>query len=177
MPNAKALQEKQATVASLTEKMKESSSGIFVDYKGINVFNDTKLRRELREANVDYAVYKNTMLRFAAKNVGFDALDPIFKGTTAFAVSRDDQVLPAKILCEYAKKSNGKFKIKAGFVDGKAISSAEVTALSELPPKEMLLARVVGGLNAPISGLVTVLNGNIRGLAVALNAIREQKQG
>lgn len=175
MPNAKVLEQKKQDVAELAERMKNASSGVFVDYKGINVVDDTKLRRELREANVEYTVVKNTLTKRAAAEVGFSDLDPILNGTTALATSTDDQVLPAKILCEFAKKSGDKFNIKAGFVDGRVISSEEVQTLSELPPRDMLIARVLGGFNAPISGLVNVLNGNIRGLVVALKAIADQK--
>ncbi len=176
MPNANVLKEKQAIVAELAEKMRSASAGVLVDYKGITVENDTKLRRELRQAGVEYAVVKNTLTRFAAKEVGFDALDEHLNGTSALAISPSDPVAAAKILCEYAKK-NDKFKIKAGFVDGKLITAEEVKALADLPPKEVLIAKVLGGFNAPISGFVNVLNGNIRGLAVALNAILEQKNG
>lgn len=175
MPNAKVLEEKKAIVADLANKMKSASSGVLVDYKGISVADDTKLRAELRKNGVEYAVVKNTLTRFAAKEVGFDALDELLNGTTALAISMDDLVAPAKILCDYAKKSAGKFSIKAGFVEGRVISAAEVSDLAELPSKEVLVAKMLGSMQSPISGLVNVLNGNIRGLAVALNAIAEQK--
>lgn len=175
MPNAKVLSEKQAIVAELAEKMKNAAAGVLVDYKGINVADDTKLRRELREAGVEYAVVKNTLTLFAAKQVGFDALEPVLNGTTALAVSMDDPVAAAKILSKYAKGADGKFSIKAGFVDGKLISPAEVDNLAKLPSREVLIAQVLGGLNAPISGFANVLNANLRGLVVALNAIAEKK--
>ena len=138
------------------------------------VDQDTKLRRELREGNIEYTVVKNTLTRFAAKQVGFDGLDEILNGVTSLAVSMDDPLAPAKMIAAFQKKG-GKLKIKAGFIDGKVIGEQEVQALADLPPKEVLIAMVLGGLNAPISGFVNVLNGNIRGLAVALNAIAEQK--
>jgi large subunit ribosomal protein L10 len=175
MPNAKVLEEKKAALAALAEQIKNASAGVLVDYKGINVADDTKLRRELRAAGVEYAVVKNTLLRFAIEEVGFDALAPVLKGPTALATSAADPVAPAKILNEYARKSNGKFQIKAGFVEGRVVTPVEVGTLADLPPREVLLARMLGGLNAPISGLVNVLNGNIRGLAVALAAIAEKK--
>lgn len=176
MPNAKVLEDKKAIVAELTEKMKKASSGVLVDYKGINVADDTKLRKEMREAGVEYAVYKNTMIRFAADAAGLGKLDKVLSGTTALAISENNLVAPAKIVSEYVKKLKDKFEIKAGFVEGNVISAAEVVALAELPPKEVLVATVLAGFNAPISGFVNVLNGNIRGLAVALNAILEKKQ-
>ncbi len=176
MPSKKVLDEKKLIVQELTEKFQSSVSGVFVDYKGITVEQDTKLRRDLRAAGVEYSVVKNTLTRFAANNVGFEALDPILNGTTALAVSKTDLVAPAKILSEFAKKNN-KFTIKMGFVEGKLIDAKGVAELAELPPKEVLIAKVLGGFNAPISGLVNVLNGNMRGLVVALNAIAEKKAG
>lgn len=177
MPSQSVLAQKQKFVAELAEKIKNAGAGVLVDYKGINVADDTKLRRELRKSGVEYTVVKNTLLNLAFKEIGYEELIPHLKGTTALALGADDQVAPAKILCEYAKKSNGKFKIKAGFIDGRPITAAEVSALAELPPREILVAKVLGTLNAPITGLVNVLNGNIRGLVVALNAIAEKKAG
>lgn len=175
MPNAKVLEEKRALVAALTEKMKNASAGVLVDYKGINVADDTKLRRDLRNAGVEYSVIKNTMLRFAVDALEMNALDDQLNGTTALAISPEDPVAAAKILTEFAKK-NDKFKVKGGFVDGKALTTAEVAALAELPSREVLIARVLGGFNAPISGLVGVTSGLLRGLAVALSAIAEKKE-
>ncbi|MDR0294299.1 MAG: 50S ribosomal protein L10 [Oscillospiraceae bacterium] len=174
MPNAKVLERKKAVVVELAGAMKNAATGVLVDYKGISVEADTKLRVELRKAGVTYKVVKNTLMRRAVQGIGLEALGPVLNGTTALAVS-GDAVAPAKILCEYAKKSGDKFKIKAGFVEGRVINVAEVQTLAELPPREQLIARALGGLNAPISGLVSVLNGNLRGLAVALNAIAEKK--
>lgn len=174
MPSAKVLESKKKIVEDLSQKLKNANSGVLVDYKGITVADDTKLRADMRKAGVEYAVVKNTLTRFACKEAGLTGLDDILNGTTALAISLTDPVAPAKILSEYAKK-NEKFKIKAGFVDGKVIGVDGVKALAELPPKEVLIAKVLGGFNAPISGLVNVLNGNIRGLVVALNAIAEKQ--
>ena len=176
MPNAKVLAEKQAIVAALTEKLQNSVSGVFVDYKGITVADDTALRAEMRKSEVDYEVVKNTLVRLASDKAGFSEFDSILNGNTALAVSATDPVAPAKILCEYAKKlGEDKFVIKAGFVDGRAITPDEIKALAELPSKEVLVATVLGTMNAPITGFVRVLNATITGLAVALNAIAEQK--
>ena len=174
MPNAKVLEEKRALVAALTEKMKNASAGVLVDYKGINVADDTKLRRDLRNAGVEYAVIKNTMLRFAVDELGLKELEQHLQGTTALATSEKDPVAAAKILTEFAKK-NDKFTVKGGFVDGKALTTAEVAALAELPSREVLIAKVLGGFNAPISGFVGVTSGLLRGLCVALNGIAEKK--
>jgi large subunit ribosomal protein L10 len=125
--------------------------------------------------DTDYAVVKNTLLRFAANNTGLGGLDPFLNGTTALAISTTDPVAPAKILSEYAKKNDSTIKIKAGFVEGKTISATEVNDLAELPSREVLVAQVLGTLLAPITGLANVCNTNIRGLAVALAAIAEKK--
>jgi len=175
LPSEKVLQQKAEVVADLKQKLEKSVAGVLVDYKGISVANDTKLRKELREAGVDYAVVKNTLLRFAAKDVGYEGLSSVLEGTTALAVSETDPVAAAKILAKYAEDSKGAFKIKAGFVEGKVLDANSVNELAKLPSREVLVARVLGGLNAPISGFVNVLNGNIKGLVVALNAIAEKK--
>ena len=157
MPNAKVLSEKQAIVASLTEKLQNASAGVLVDYKGITVAEDTALRAELRKNNVEYAVVKNTLLRFAAKNCGLDELDGVLNGTTSLAICNDDPVAPARVINDFAKKCNGHFEIKGGFMDGKVMALNEVMALAEIPPLPILRAQVLGTMLAPISGLACVL--------------------
>ncbi len=174
MPSQKILEQKKQVVADLTEKIKSSCAGVLVEYKGINVSDDTKLRKELREANVSYKVVKNTLLSRAASEAGLEGLEPVLEGTTALAVSEDDYVAAARILCGFAEK-NDFFKVKSGFIDGKVVKVSEIEALSKLPSKEVLVAKALGGLNAPITGFVTVLNGTLKGLVVALNAIAEKK--
>ena len=132
MPNAKVLSEKQAIVASLTEKLQGAAAGIIVDYKGITVAEDTALRAECRKNEVDYAVVKNTLLRFAFNNVGLNELDEQLNGTTALAVA-SDPVAPARVIADYAKKLNGKFEIKGGFMDGKVVDMATINALAAIP--------------------------------------------
>lgn len=173
MPSEKVLQEKQEAVKELAEKLKASKSVVLADYRGLTVEQDTELRNALRKAGVEYKVVKNSLTRFAAKEVGLDGLDEFLSGPTSVAIS-DDPVAPSKVLSEYAKKYE-KLELKAGVVEGKIIDVAGIKALAELPPREVLIAKVLGGFNAPISGFVNVLNGNIRGLVVALNAIAEQK--
>lgn len=165
MPSQNILTEKQALVAALKEKIANGVSGVIVDYKGISVANDTKLRHDLREAGVEYAVVKNTMLRLAIKGTDFEGLNDVLEGTTALAIASEDAIAPAKILNKFAEASKGAFTIKAGFMDGKVMSAAEVSAIANLPGREGLL-----------SMLCSALQGNIRGLAVALNAVAE-KQG
>ena len=174
MPSEKILQEKQAAVAEIVNTLNGSISGVLVSYQGITVADDTKLRADLRKAGVKYKVLKNSLLNFAVKEAGLAGLTEVLEGTTALAVNTEGETAAAKILCEYAKK-NEKFVIKAGFVEGNVIDADNVKALAKLPSKEVLIAQVLAGFNAPITGLVNVLNGNIRGLAVALNAIAEKK--
>ena len=175
MPSAAILEQKKQVVADLVGKLQNSVTGVVVDYKGISVADDTKLRKELREAGVDYAVVKNTLLRLATAQTGLEGLDPVLEGTTALAVSDSDYVAAARILCDYASK-NDNFKIKAGFVEGDVLDTQGVEALAKLPSREVLIAQTLGGLNAPITGFVGVLNANLRNLVYALNAIAE-KQG
>lgn len=156
MPSAKVLEQKQQIVSDLTEKLQTAVAGVLVDHRGLTVEEDTALRRELREAGVEYSVVKNTLTRFAAKNVGFDELDPILNGPTALALSFSDVVAPAKVLCGFAKK-NEKLEIKSGFMDGKVISLDEIKALADTPSKEVLIAKIMGSLNAPVSKLVRTL--------------------
>ncbi|MDR0446025.1 MAG: 50S ribosomal protein L10 [Oscillospiraceae bacterium] len=156
MPNAKVLSEKKATVEALTGRL-GGLSGVLVDYSGITVAEDTELRARMRAENVDYAVVKNTLLRFAVKNVGFEALEPILNGTTSMATSMTDAVSPAKIIKEYSAKLAPRFVIKGGFYDGKVISVAEVESLASIPALPVLQARVLGTMLAPITSLAVVL--------------------
>ena len=157
MPNAKVLSEKQAIVAALSEKLQNAAAGLIVDYKGITVAEDTTLRAQCRENNIDYAVVKNTLLRFAFDNVGLGELDDQLNGTTSLAVCQDDPVAPARVIAEFAKKINGKFEIKGGFMEGKVISMDTVNALASIPALPVLQAQVLGTMLAPISALACVL--------------------
>ena len=157
MPNAKVLSEKQAIVADLTNKLQNAAAGVLVDYKGITVAEDTALRAELRKNNVEYAVVKNTLLRFAVNNCGMNELDSLLNGTTSVAICQDDPVAPARVINDFAKKIDGRFEIKGGFMDGKAMPLDEVLALANIPPLPVLQAQVLGTMLAPISGLACVL--------------------
>lgn len=174
MPSEKILAEKQQYVAELKESLSSACVGVIVSYKGITVAEDTKLRKDLREAGDTYRVVKNTLLSRALKDAGIEGLDHVLEGTTAIAYSEDNYVSGAKILSAFAEK-NKKFEIKAGFVDGAPVDVESVKQLAELPSKEVLVAKALGGLNAPITGFVTVLNGTLKGLVVALNAIAEKQ--
>ena len=156
MPSQKILEEKKQIVSSLAEQFKTAVSGVFVDYCGLTVEQDTQLRNKLREAGVEYKVIKNTLTRFAAKEVGFDELDPILNGPTSLALSMTDEVAPAKVIADFAK-DNEQLEIKAGFLDGKVLALDEVTKLAATPNRETLIAKMLGSLNAPISNLARTL--------------------
>lgn len=174
MPSEKILEQKKEVVNSLSQIIKDANGIVLADYRGLTVEQDTQLRNALRKAGIEYRVVKNTMTRFAMKENGLEDISPYLNGPTAMALS-SDPTAPAKLLSEYAKKFD-KLQIKAGVVEGKVIDLDGVKALADLPSREVLIARVLGGFNAPITGLVNVLSANIRGLAVALNAILEQKE-
>lgn len=176
MPSNKILEEKKQIVSVLSQQLKTAHTGVIVDFRGINVETDTKMRKQMRESGSSYKVVKNTLLRLALKEAGIEGLDPtVLEGTTALALNTEDYVAPAKILNDCAEK-NKALKIKAGFIDGKVASADEIKTLAALPPKEILLSEVLRGLNGPISGFVTVLNGTLKGLVVALNAIAEKEK-
>lgn len=156
MPSEKVLEQKKQAVVELSETLKNSCTGVLVNYKGISVADDTKLRKELREAGVKYAVVKNTLLNFASKNVGLDSLSDVLTGTTAIATSGDDYVAAARILCKYADTSKT-FKVKSGFLDGKVIGVDTINDLAKLPSREILLASVCNVFNAPIASFARAI--------------------
>lgn len=156
MPNEKVLEAKKAQVAQVAEAINGASTGVLLDYRGLTVDEDTKLRNDLRAAGVKYFVVKNTLLRLAANQVGLEELDSMLHGPTALALS-EDPVAPAKILFDFAK-DNDKVEIKTGFMDGKVLSMDELTALAKTPSKDTLIAKIMGSLNAPVSDLVRLLD-------------------
>ncbi|MBE7011887.1 MAG: 50S ribosomal protein L10 [Ruminococcaceae bacterium] len=157
MPSAKVLENKKTVVAAITERLKNAQAGVIADYRGLTVAQDTELRKQLREAGVEYTIVKNTLTRFAANEVGLGELDGVLHGPTALATSDSDVVAPAKILVEFAK-NNEQLEIKAGFVDGKVIDAEEVKVYASIPSKEVLISKMMGSLQAPISSLVRALD-------------------
>ena len=157
MPSEKVLLAKQEKVAVLTETLKKAVSGVLVDYKGITVEEDTKLRRELREAGVTYTVEKNSTLRFALKNAGLDDLTSVLDGTTAIAISCDDQTAPARVLGGFASSVENRFNLKAGFIGQEIYNEKQVIALSKIPSKEILLSQLVGSLQGPMQKLAAIV--------------------
>ncbi len=166
LPNAKVLSEKQAIVEALAQRIGKANSGVLVDYKGINVEEDTALRRELREAGIEYTVVKNTLLRFALDRCSLDGLDSLLNGTTSLATTHGDPIAPIRIVSEFAKKLNDKFEVKGGFMEGKVLSTTELSEIAQLPGKDALYSKVLGTMLAPITSL-----------AVVLGQILEQKGG
>lgn len=156
MPSEKVLEAKKAQVVEIIEAIKGATTGVLVDYRGLTVEEDTKLRNDLRAAGVRYFVVKNTLLRLAANETGLSELDSILHGPTAIALS-EDAVAPAKVISDFAK-DNEKFEIKSGFMDGKVLSMDEISQLAKTPNKETLIAKMMGSLNSPISGLARLLS-------------------
>jgi large subunit ribosomal protein L10 len=168
-------QNKEVIVEEIRKKFTNSKAVVVTDFRGLNVAQDTKLRKSLREAGIEYNVLKNTLVSLAIKDLGLDDLEEYLTGPTAIAFSEEDLVAPAKLISKYSQEFKS-LKIKGGVVEGKVIDMDGVKALAELPPKEVLLAQLLAGMQAPISGLVNVLQGNIRNLVYALDAVKNQKE-
>jgi len=158
MPNAKVLENKKAIVDELAAKIQGATATVFVDYKGINVAQDTTLRNQFRAASVEYTVVKNTLTRFATRNAGFDQFDEMLNGTTSMACTTGDPIAPARIVCEFAKKNKDVIKIKGGIVEGHVLTVDQLKSFGELPSKDALIAQVLGTFLAPISSLAVVLD-------------------
>ena len=165
MPSNSILEQKKAIVADLAEQIKVSPAGVVVNYQGITVEDDTKLRSELRKAGVEYTVVKNTLTSKACDLIGFEGLKDQLIGMTALATCESDPIAPAKILNAYAKDHEN-FVLKAGFVDGELLDAAGVKELADTPSKEVLIGRLMGSLQ---SGLY--------GFAYAIQAIIDKAEG
>ena len=153
MPSQKILESKQKFVEELAEKLKNSACGVLVDYKGINVADDTAMRKSLREADVDYFVVKNSLLKRAAEKAGLEGLDAHLEGTTAIALSKEDIIIAPKLIYKQVEASKGTFSIKVGFIDGKAITAEEVTEYAKLPDKNTLVSKLLFVLQSPMQKL------------------------
>jgi large subunit ribosomal protein L10 len=168
-------QQKIELVKDLTEKIKVAKTAIFVDFKGLKVKDSTDLKKALRAEGVDYVVVRKTLLDIALKNAGIEEISTkTMDGQVALSLSNTDEVSGAKIIDTFAK-TNENIKMLGGVLGKQVMTAAEVKALAKIPSKEELLAKLVGTLNAPVSGFVNVLAGNLRGLVQVLNAIKEQK--
>lgn len=164
MANAKVIQAKQESVDAVTAKLRESATTVVVDYRGLNVAQVTELRKQLREAGIEFSVLKNTLLRRATAAAELTELDSVLTGPTAIAFSGEDAVAPAKILNDFAKK-NDALKLKGAVVEGRVIGVEEVKALAELPSREGLLSMLLSVLQAPV-----------RNFALAVKAVAEKEE-
>lgn len=165
------LEKKQAYVKEISEKIKNADAGIIISYKGINSKEVTQMRKELREADVDYFVIKNTMLKLAAEEAGFDFSNELV-GTTAIALCKDEPIAVSKILTNYAKKLEGttEFRIKTGFLNNEIIEVEKIKEIGSLPSREQLLSQLLNVMISPISGLAICIN------AIAENKANESSQ-
>ncbi|MCL4498740.1 MAG: 50S ribosomal protein L10 [Chloroflexi bacterium] len=168
--------EKQAVVEEVKEKFGRAKGVVLTEYRGLNVEQISVLRRKLREQGVEYHVLKNTLVKIAIKDTGLEDLEAHLVGPTAIAFGFDDPVVAAKVLSDFARSVKA-LVLKAGVVEGKVVDGEGIQAIATLPSREVLIAKVLGGMQSPISGLVYVLNGPIQKLAMALGQIAKQKEG
>lgn len=148
---------KQPIVAEISELLNGAASAVVVDYRGLTVEQDTQLRKKLRESEVSYKVYKNTMIRFAVKGTEFEALVPHLEGPTALAVSKTDATAPARVLADFAKTAD-KLELKAGVVEGTYYDEKGIQVIATIPSREVLLGRLLGSMQSPIANFARVLN-------------------
>ena len=151
------VEEKQPIVKAISEAVEGAASVVVVDYRGLTVTQDTELRKNLREAGVHYKVYKNTMVKRAIEGTEFQPLDAVLEGPNAFAISKDDATAPARVISEFAKKAPN-LEIMAGIVEGKFYDADAMKAIAEIPSRDVLLSRLLGSLQSPVTNLARVLN-------------------
>lgn len=175
MSSGAVLEAKKEAVNKISDRLQRSVAAVLTNYRGLNVAEATQLRKKLRDAGVEYKVLKNTLTRFACEKLGLDALKQDLVGPTAIAFSYEDPVAPAKILSEFAKEHK-KLILKSGIVEGRIVDKSTLMELAALPARDVLLTQVVSGFQAPLTGFVNVLNGNLQNFARVLDAIREQKE-
>jgi large subunit ribosomal protein L10 len=174
MANIANVEAKKLIVQEIEAKLQKAQLVIFADYRGTTVEEITNLRNQLRQPGVDVQVYKNTMLTRALNNSGYsDFAGPLF-GPNLVVFSENDVVEPAKVLYKFTQDKK-KMEIKLGILEGQLIDAAAIKALAELPPRDVLIAQVLGTMQAPITSFVRVLNANITGFVRALDQIRESK--
>jgi large subunit ribosomal protein L10 len=166
---------KQQIVNELHDKLLRAKAAFLADFRGLNVQKATQLRDELRKAQVEYKVVKNTLLELASKDTDKESLNAHFAGPTAIVLSYDDPVAAAKVLSKFAKEQANVFKLKAGVLTGKPMSVADIQALADLPSREVLIAKMLGSMQAPATNFVGVLAAVPGSFVRALDAIRAQK--
>ncbi len=166
---------KQELVTQMHDRLARAKAVFLADFRGMDVGQATSLRNELRGASVEYKVFKNTLLDLAAKGTESECISPYLSGPTAIAISYDDPVSAAKVLSKFAKDPAGKFVLKAGVLSGKLLDVAQIQALADLPSREVLIAKMLGSMQAPVSNFVGVLAALPGSLVRVLDAIRAQK--
>jgi len=171
------LEEKKQAVIELAQKLERSSIVITTSYRGLSVAEMTELRRRLRQQQIEYRVIKNTLARFAAGQAGKEGLNSIIEGPTAIAFGYGDIVVPAKALIDYIRSASSELRISGGLIEERVLSASDVATLATLPPKEVLIAKLLSGMQGSISALVNVLNANVTGLINLLVARRKQLEG
>ena len=168
---------KQELVTEMHERLGRAKAVFLADFRGMDVGKATTLRNELRSASVEYRVFKNTLLERASQGTDMECLSPYLTGTTAIAISYDDPVNAAKVLSKFAKDPQGKFVLKVGVLSGKLLDVKQIQALAELPSREVLLAKMLGSMQAPATNFVGVLAALPGSLVRVLDAVRAQKAG
>ncbi len=148
---------KKPVVEEISAAIKDAQSVVLVDHRGLTVEQDTELRKQLREAGINYKVYKNTMMNFAFKGTDCEALAPFLKGPSALAISTEDATAPARVLCKFAKTAN-QLEIKGGIVEGVVYDAAGITNVSKIPSREELLSKLLGSIQSPIANFARVMN-------------------
>ncbi|GAV24023.1 50S ribosomal protein L10 [Carboxydothermus pertinax] len=170
------IEQKAKVVAEIEEMINSSQVAILVDYRGLTVAEMTELRRKLREKGAEIKVVKNTLTKRAITNLGISGLDAFLEGPTALTVAKEDPAAAAKVLFDFAK-AHSKLEIKAGILDKAVLEKDQLKALADLPSRDVLLAKVLGGMQAPLYGFAGALAGVLRKFVYALEAIRKQKAG
>ncbi|MFA9397128.1 MAG: 50S ribosomal protein L10 [Clostridiaceae bacterium] len=148
---------KEVKVLEIKEKLEKSQGTILCKYQGLSVEEDTELRKNLREAGVEYRVYKNTLTILAAKELGMDAISPFLEGPVSIAFGYEDPTVPARVLSDFAK-THKKFELKAGLIQGEVYDTEKVKMFASIPSREILIAKLLGSFKAPLSNLAYVLN-------------------
>jgi large subunit ribosomal protein L10 len=172
---AKSRKQKELTLGSLTEQLGKAKSVVFADMQGLTVKDATSFRNKARKENVGVLVAKKTLMRLAFKEAGYDGVDPSgLQGSLVLVTGFDDEVAPAKLAADFGKDHEA-LKIVAGVLERKLVDASAIKALSKLPSKPELIAKAIGSIRAPLSGMVNVLSGNLRGLVNVLNAVKDQK--
>jgi large subunit ribosomal protein L10 len=169
--------EKELMVQEIKEKLGNAQVTILANQKGITVDKITAVRAKLRAAGCEMKVTKNTLTKIAAEELGIEGLDEHLTGPTILAFGNEDPVSAAKILSDFAKETKDALEIKAGVLEGKLVDKNQIKALADLPSREVLLAKVLGGMQAPMYGFASVLAANLRNLVYVLDAVRKQKEG